>query len=271
MVNSITLGRFFPGHSPIHRMDPQAKVFIDIFLIVLTFIASNYVSLGIMFVAVIFCIFVSQVRLKMYFKSIKSIVFVVLFTSIMNLFYGSGDPIVQIGFIKVTADGINNSIFVAARLLMLIILSSLLTFTTSPTDLTDAFESLLKPLKLLKVNVHDISMMMTIALRFVPTLIEETDKIMCAQKARGADFESGKLKDRIKALTPILIPLFVSSFRRAYELATAMECRCYNGGIGRTRMKVLKFGAVDIFAAVFALTIATAIIFANLNLSAVII
>ena len=270
MVNSIILGRFFPVESFIHKMDPRVKVLIDILMIVLTFICQNYVSLLLMFIAVMACVFMSKVPLKMYFKSIKSIIFIVLFTSVLNLFYGSGDPIFQLGFIKITQDAINNSLFVAARLLMLIILSSLLTFTTSPTDLTDAFESLLKPLKLFRVNVHDISMMMTIALRFVPTLIEEADKIMCAQKARGADFENGKLKERIRALAPILIPLFVSSFRRAYELATAMECRCYNGGNGRTRMKVLKIGVIDVCSVAFVLFIAAAVIVSNLFLPVVI-
>lgn len=270
MVNSIVLGRFFPGKSLIHKLDPRVKVLLDILMIILTFIGQNYISLLLIFISVLICVVVSKVPYKLYFKSMKSIIFIIFFTSALNIFYGQGEPIFQLWFIKITKEGINNSIFVAVRLLTLIILSSILTFTTSPTDLTDALERLLKPLKFIKVNVHDISMIMTIALRFVPTLIEEADKIMCAQKSRGADFEAGKLNERIKALTPILIPLFVSSFRRAYELAIAMECRCYNGGYGRTRMRALKLGAADFFSIIYVLTITCVIIYTNLILPAVI-
>lgn len=270
MINNIVLGRFFPGKSLIHKLDPRVKVILDVLMIIMTFMGKNYISLLLMFISVLICVFLSGVPFKMYFKSIKSIVLIVLFTSFLNLFYGQGEPIFQFWFIKITKEGINNSIFVASRLLLLIILSSILTFTTSPTDLTYAFEKLLKPLNFIKVNVHDISMIMTIALRFVPTLIEEADKIMSAQKARGADFESGKLNERVRAFAPILIPLFVASFRKAYELATAMECRCYNGGNGRTRMRLLKLGAEDVYSIIFVLVITIIVTCSNVILPAVI-
>lgn len=205
----------------------------------------------------------SKVHIKIYLKSLKMILVIVLITSLLNLFYGSGEPLLQLGFITITADGIRNSIFIAVRIISLILVSSVLTFTTTPTDLTDAIERLLKPLKILHVPVHDIAMMMTIALRFIPTLLEETDKIMNAQKARGADMETGSLKTRIKALIPILIPLFVSSFRRAYELAVAMECRCYSGNENKTRMKILKVGWLDYVAIAFTIASTIGVVLCN--------
>ena len=228
MISDITLGQFFPGKSVVHRMDPRVKLCLTVYFIVLIFCAQNFVTMA----ATIFMCFLgiglSKVPVKLYLKSLKPILFIVVFTGVLNLFYGTGEPLVRFGFITITMNGILNSIMIAVRIVVLILISSILTFTTSPTQLTDAIERLLKPLALLHVPV-----------------LEETEKIMAAQKARGADMESGGLVQRIKALIPVLIPLFVSAFRRAFDLATAMESRCYNGGSGRTKMKVLKLGRVD--------------------------
>ena len=244
MLKDVTLGQFLPGDSPVHRLDPRAKILLLIAVIVFIFITGNYASLALVAVFVFAVILSTKISLNMYLKSMKMILFIVLFTGIINLFYGRGEPIFELGFIKITEAGINNAIFVSIRIALLILASSVLTFTTSPTDLTDAIERLLKPLTVFHIKVHEVAMMMTIALRFVPTLLEETDKIMSAQKARGADMDSGNLIKRVKALIPVLIPLFVSAFRRAIDLATAMECRCYRGGNGRTRMKTLHYGKI---------------------------
>lgn len=248
MLKEITLGQYFPGNSILHKMDPRMKIVLLTAYIVFIFLTANYISLAVTALSVLGVILMSQVSPKLYFKSLKAIIFIVLFTAVLNLFYGTGDPLFQWHFIKITQSGINTSIFVAVRIISLVLISSVLTYTTSPTDLTDGIERLLKPLSVFHIKVHEIAMMMTIALRFIPTLLEETDKIMSAQKARGADLESGNLLQRIKALIPILIPLFVSAFRRAYDLAMAMESRCYHGGDGRTRMKVLKFSKYDYYA-----------------------
>lgn len=256
MISDITLGQYFPGRSPLHRTDPRMKICLTIFCIVLIFVARNFFSLGAAVLFVALGIALSRIPVKLYLKSLKPILFIVVFTAVLNIFYGSGDPLVQLGWLKITLRGILNSVFVSIRIVVLILASSVLTFTTSPTQLTDAIERLLRPLAKLRVPVHEFAMMMTIALRFVPTLLEETDKIMSAQKARGADMESGGIVQRVKALVPVLIPLFVSAFRRAYDLATAMESRCYHGGEGRTKMKILKFGRTDwlvLSAAVLAL------------------
>lgn len=244
-MRDIAFGQYYPGKSILHRLDPRSKIILMVAFIVLVFCTSNYVSLSLVVASVFAVVLLSRVPLRLYFKSLKMIVVIVIITSALNLFYGTGDPIWQWGIIKITLEGINNAVFIAVRILCLILISSTLTFTTSPNDLTDALERLMKPLSIFKIKVHEIAMMMTIALRFVPLLLEETDKIMAAQKARGADMESGSFVQRIKALVPVLIPLFVSAFRRAYELAVAMECRCYQGGSGRTRMKVLKMGLRD--------------------------
>lgn len=246
MMKDITLGQYFPGQSLLHKLDPRVKIALTALFIVFIFIAQNFYALGIVVLLLFSVLLLSGVPLKQYFKSLKAVIFVVSFTSLLNLFYGTGTPLVTLfGFIKITANGISSAIFITIRILSLILFSSVLTFTTSPTELTDALERILKPLKILHVPVHEISMMMTIALRFVPTLLEETDKIMSAQKARGADLESGGLVQRVRALIPILIPMFVSSFRRAYDLAMAMECRCYHGGEGRTKMKQLHVSGRD--------------------------
>ena len=245
MISDITLGQYFPAKSPMHRTDPRMKIWLTVFAIVLIFVARNFLSLAVSVLFIGVGMACSKIPLKLYLKSLKPILFIIVFTAVLNIFYGSGDPLVQLGWLKITLSGILNSVFVSIRIVTLILASSVLTFTTSPTQLTDAIERLLRPLAKLHVPVHEFAMMMTIALRFVPTLLEETDKIMSAQKARGADMESGGIVQRIKALVPVLIPLFVSAFRRAYDLATAMESRCYHGGEGRTKMKILKFGHTD--------------------------
>lgn len=245
MISDITLGQYFPTKSLIHKMDSRLKIVLTIFFIVLIFCSKNFINILLVYLMVGTGMLLSKVPIKIYIKSLKPILFIVTFTVVLNLFYGTGEPLVQLGFLKITMNGILNSILIAVRIVCLILISSILTFTTSPTQLTDAIERLLKPLTYVKVPVHEFAMMMTIALRFVPTLLEETDKIMSAQKARGADMESGGLMQRVKALIPVLIPLFVSAFRRAYDLATAMESRCYTGGEGRTKMKILKVSGVD--------------------------
>ena len=262
-MRDITLGQYFPADSVIHRLDPRVKILSLIAYIVLIFCTFNFVSLAFLAAVVLLIVLLSKVPLKMYLKSLKVIIVIVAITSLLNLFYGTGEPIFQWGFIKVTWEGVKNAIFVCVRIICLILFSSVLTFTTSPTDLTDALERLMKPLTIFHIKVHEIAMMMTIALRFVPTLLEETDKIMAAQKARGADMESGGLITRIKALVPILVPLFVSAFRRAYELAVAMECRCYRGGEGRTRMKQLRLAKRDYISIVFTLLVIAGVILMN--------
>ncbi len=250
MVRDVTLGQYYPGSSFIHRLDPRSKILLLISYLVIIFCTFNYVSLALVTVFTIFYIIISGVSMKTYIKSLKVILAIVIITSVLNLFYGTGEPLWQWGILSITLNGINRAVFVTIRIVCLILASSCLTFTTAPTDLTDAIERLMKPLNKIHFPVHEIAMMMTLALRFVPTLLEETDKIMQTQKARGADMEAGNIITRIKALIPILIPLFVSAFRRAYEIAMAMECRCYRGGSGRTRMKTLHMSGRD--AAAFA-------------------
>ena len=264
MISDITLGQYFPAKSPMHRTDPRMKICLTVFAIVLIFVARNFLSLAVSVLFIGVGMACSKIPLKLYLKSLKPILFIIVFTAVLNIFYGSGDPLVQLGWLKITLSGILNSVFVSIRIVTLILASSVLTFTTSPTQLTDAIERLLRPLAKLHVPVHEFAMMMTIALRFVPTLLEETDKIMSAQKARGADMESGGIVQRIKALVPGLIPLFVSAFRRAYDLATAMESRCYHGGEGRTKMKILKFGHTDWVVLVFAVLALGLFITANI-------
>ena len=245
-MRDVAFGQYFPGNSLIHRLDPRVKILLFIAYIVIIFCTFNYAALGVTAAFTALFLILSGISPKFYFKSLKVILFIVLFTSLLNLFYGTGEPLWQWWIFKITVNGINRAIFVTVRIVCLILASSCLTFTTSPTELTDAIERLMKPLKVIHFPVHEIAMMMSLALRFVPTLLEETDKIMAAQKARGADMESGNLFKRIKALIPILIPLFVSAFRRAYDVATAMECRCYRGGAGRTRMKQIHMAARDV-------------------------
>ena len=250
MLKDITFGQFFDSKSIIHRTDPRVKILLMILYIVFIFLAENFYALTLAAISVALVIFISKVPIKMYVKNIKAILVVLIFTAIINLFYADGGKVlVDFWIIEITTDGVFKAVFMALRIILLIFISSVLTYTTTPNDLTDAIESLLSPLKFigLKSAVHTLAMMMTIALRFIPTLIEEAEKIMNAQKARGADLESGGLVERVKALIPILIPLLVSSVRRAYELAEAMECRCYNGGEGKTRMKQMHLKLSDLF------------------------
>ena len=246
MLKDITLGQYFPGNSPVHRLDPRTKLVVLVAYIVALFLAVNWISYGVMFLFLSLCIAISRIPLKALVRGMKPLMFILIFTGILNVFFTPGDTtLVAFWGIRVTLEGIIRAIFMMLRILMLITGTFLLTYTTSPIALTDGLESLLGPLKAIKLPVHELAMMMCIALRFIPTLIEETDKIMSAQKARGADFESGSLMNRVKALVPILVPLFISAFRRADELATAMECRCYHGGDGRTKMKLLRYKLLD--------------------------
>lgn len=240
MLKDITLGQFFPGNTLIHRLDPRTKLLFTVLYIAALFIAKGWVSFGVIFAVLALCVIMSRVSLKTVFNGLKSLVIIIVFTSVLNMFFTQGEPLVQFWVITITKEGVERAALMVLRLIMLITGTQILTYTTSPLALTDGLESLLRPLKKIHVPVHELSMMMSIALRFIPTLIEETDKIMSAQKARGADFESGNLIDKAKALIPLLVPLFVSAFRRAEELATAMESRCYHGDNGRTRMKQLK-------------------------------
>jgi len=249
MLKDITLGQYFPGNSPIHRLDPRTKLIMLVVYIVALFLAKSWVSYAVMLVFLLTTIKISTIPPKSIIRGMKPLVMILVFTGVLNLFFTrEGKELVHIGFIVITEGGLTRAVFMMARILMLITGTFLLTYTTSPISLTDGLEALLNPLKKLHVPVHELSMMMCIALRFIPTLIEETDKIMSAQKARGADFENGSLMERAKALIPILVPLFIGAFRRADELATAMECRCYQGGEGRTKMKLLRYRRNDMAA-----------------------
>ncbi|MBQ9979875.1 MAG: energy-coupling factor transporter transmembrane protein EcfT [Oscillospiraceae bacterium] len=245
MLKDITLGQYFPGTTPIHKLDPRVKITATLLYIIVIFIAKSYISYALVIAFLLGCIFTSKIPLKVILKGIKPILWIIAITAILNLFYTDGEPLVQWKIFKISAEGIRSAIMMSLRIIMLIMGTFLLTYTTSPIMLTDAMEEMLGPLKKIKIPVHELAMMMSIALRFIPTLIEETDKIISAQKARGADFESGKLISRAKALIPILVPLFISAFRRADELAVAMECRCYNGGEGRSKMRRLKMRGSD--------------------------
>ena len=270
MLRDITIGQHFPGNSLVHRFDPRLKLVLTVVYIVLLFAASNPLglALSILFLGVMYK--VAKIPVKMIGKSLKPILPIVLFTAVLNLFFvsGEGDPLVHFWFLTIYAEGVRYAVLMAVRVMALIAGTSLLTYTTSPIVLTDAIEQLLKPLGKLHFPVHELAMMMSIALRFIPTLIEETDKIMNAQKARGAQLDTGKMTDRVKALVPVLIPLFISAFRRADELAMAMECRCYRGGTGRTRLKVLRCEKQDyidlaVCVACFAVILASRLVFPN--------
>lgn len=260
MIRDITLGQYFVADSFVHKLDPRAKILLLIYIIVMIFTTQNVFSLLLITLLSILIMLSSKIPLKMYLKNIKVIIPIIIFTAILNVFYtNTGVLLFNVWKIQIYSGGILRAVYMAVRVLLLILTSSVLTYTTTPNDLTDAIERLLKPLKYIGLGnaVHTMSMMMTIALRFIPTLIEETDKIMNAQKARGADLESGGLIQKVKALLPILIPLLLSAVRRAYELAEAMECRCYNGGVGKTRMKQLNLTVKDYLSfAVFTLFLA---------------
>lgn len=247
-LRDITLGQYFPGSSPIHRLDPRAKLLAMICYIVALFLGEWFATYALLLLVLAAVVKVSTVKPRALVRGLKPVVFILVFTAVLNIFYTPGEPLASFWIFTITKQGVLHAFFMVVRIIMLITCTFLLTYTTSPLALTDALESLLGPLKKIRVPVHELSMIMSIALRFIPTLIEETDKIMSAQKARGADFESGSLIQRAKALIPLLVPLFISAFRRADELATAMECRCYHGGEGRTRLRQLKYKAADYVA-----------------------
>jgi len=244
MISDITLGQFFPGFSPLHKLDPRTKIILSVLFIVAVFLVNSPIAFLFILLLTVFMIAISRISFTVVLRGIKPIIFILIFTSLINLFMtdGVGEPLVKFWVFKIYKEGIIRAVFMSLRVIVLIIgTSMLLTYTTSPISLTDGIESLLKPLKKIGVPVHVFAMMMTIALRFIPTLVEETEKIMNAQKSRGADFSSGGLIKRAKALIPIIIPLFVSSFKRAEELATAMECRCYRGDKNRTKLVKLSY------------------------------
>lgn len=271
MIREITLGQFYPGNSFLHKSDPRMKLITTFWLIVIIFICKNFFSLGVIALTAILAFIISRVPVKMMLKSLKPIVIILIFTAILNIFYTKGgDVYFEWWKLSVTEKGVNTAIFTMVRIVALVMISSLLTYTTTPTALTDGLERVLSPLKVFKIKVHTLAMMMTLALRFIPTLIEEIDRIMNAQKARGADLETGGIVKRAKALIPIFIPLMVSSFRRAYELAFAMTCRCYTGGEGRTRMKQMKLGWRDFVLLFFCIAATGGIIALNIFFEAVI-
>lgn len=269
MISDITIGQYYKGDSFVHNLDPRIKIILTILFVVMIFICKSFISLALVLAIILLSVAVSKVPFKMFAKSLKPIVPIVLFTAVINIFYiTGGKELVSWGFIKITEKGLYTAAFMAIRIIFLIISSSLLTYTTVPTQLTDALERLLSPLKILHIPVHTLAMMMTLALRFIPTLIEEVERITNAQRARGADFESGSFLDKIKALIPILIPLFISAFRRAYELSFAMSCRCYTGGEGRTRMKQMKLKFSDVAALIFFAAGVAAVVLSNKYLGA---
>ena len=264
-MKNITLGQFYPSNSVLHRADPRIKIIIALLLIITSFICNSIPSFAGLLVTVIVLIALSRIPFKVILRAVRPLMIILILTMIINVFWTRGEILLlEFWIFKIYAEGLRSAIFMLVRIFSLIISSTvLITYTTTPIALTDAIESLLSPLKKIRVPVHDFAMMMTIALRFIPTLVDETEKIMAAQKARGADFSSGSLAKRAKALVPILIPLFVSSFRRADELATAMECRCYRGGEGRTRLKALKCRLSDGVSLVFMIAICVGIILLN--------
>ena len=262
MLKDVTLGQFFPGNSFLHKADPRIKLVVLVVYMVFVLLAQNAASLALVLGVTLALALTSRIRFSVLLRSLKPVIFILLFTGAINLFFTTGEnPLVEWGFLKIYPEGIRTAVFMLVRLVCLVAGSSiLLSYTTSPLALTDAIESLFGPLRKIGVPVHEFAMMMSIALRFIPTLIEETDKIMSAQKARGADFESGNLIQRAKALVPVLVPLFISAFRRADELACAMECRLYHGGGNRTRLHTLKYGRVDALGGLVAVLICGAAI-----------
>ena len=261
MLKDITLGQFFPGDTVAHKLDPRTKILLVMLYIIALFCAKSVVSYGILALVLALCVQISKVGLKALVRGLKPVLFIILFTAILNLFFTPGTRyLVEWGPVHISDTGARNAFFMVLRIMLLIMGTFLMTYTTSPISLTDGLERLLNWMKKLHVPVHELAMMMSIALRFIPTLIEETDKIMSAQKARGADFESGNLIQKARAMIPILVPLFISAFRRAYELATAMECRCYHGGEGRTKLHVLQYRRRDVIALTLGVLITVGVI-----------
>lgn len=265
-MKSIALGQYYPANSVLHRLDPRIKIVLAILYIVCSFLCKNILSFTLLAISSVLLIILGNIPLKIVLRGLRPVLIILIFTAVINVFWTSGDVLLfEWNFIKIYLDGIYNAVFIVIRITALIIGTSMfMTYTTTPIDLTDSIEDLLSPLKKLHVPVHEFAMMMTIALRFIPTLVEETDKIMTAQKARGADFSSGSLISRAKALIPVLIPLFVSAFNRAADLATAMECRCYHGGDGRTRMKVRHVRFVDFVPLIMIIAFGTLLIALNI-------
>ncbi len=250
MLSDITIGQYLPGNSFLHKLDPRTKIIAVILYMIALFIVNNFVGLGTMLVLSLAIVLISRIPLRFFFRGIKAILFIVLLTVGLQMFMTPGEPLWEMGFLKITREGIHQAIFMGTRLILLVSITSILTLTTTPISLTDGIENLLKPFQKFGVPAHELAMMMTIALRFIPTLIEENDKIIKAQSARGADFESGNLLERAKAMIPLLVPLFLNAIKRADELALAMEARCYHGGDGRTRMKALQYTSRDAIAGV---------------------
>jgi energy-coupling factor transport system permease protein len=263
VLKDITLGQYFPGNSPLHRLDAMMKIILSIIYLMIVFVVQNFYGYTLLALFTLLIIFISTVPLKFVLKGLKPLVIFILFTAVLNLFMTSGTIIWQWGFLRLTREGIVYAISMVFRIIFLVLGTSLLTYTTSPIALTDGIERLLTPFGKMGLPTHELAMMMSIALRFIPTLLEETDKIMKAQTARGADFESGNLLKRAKALIPLLVPLFISAFRRADELAIAMECRCYRGGKNRTRLKESKVGIIDYYASAVLIVFFVMIILAN--------
>lgn len=267
MIKDITIGQYFPGNSPLHKLDPRIKIVVTLLYIISLFVCKSFLPLIVLTAMSFFAVIISKIPFRTVFNGLKMIIVLVCFTAFLQIFYNNDGNVLWKPFDRfdfvITDSGIFSAVFITVRVIALILAGSLMVNTTSPTMLTDAIERLLSPLNLVKINVHSLAMMMTIALRFIPTLIEEIDIIMSAQKARGAQLETGSLKERAKALVPVFIPLFVNSFRRAYELAFAMECRCYTGGKGRTRLKVMMLRATDILVLVFMLAVLAGVIFVS--------
>lgn len=246
MIKDITIGQYVPGESVLHRSDPRTKIILTFIMMIFIFMVNTYWGYLLLAIFTALTIVTTNIPFKFILRGLKPIVFIILFAGIINIFTIKGTEIYRLGFLSISIEGIDVAIKMSIRLILLIVIASLLTYTTTPISLTDGIEKLLAPLNRLRVPVHEIAMMMTIALRFIPTLLEETDKIIKAQSSRGADFDSGNLVQRAKSFIPVLIPLFISAFRRADELATAMEARCYKGSEGRTRMKQLSFSKYDV-------------------------
>lgn len=265
MLKNITIGQFFPGNSMVHRLDPRTKLLATIALIAVVFVSQGFAGFLVIAAFVLLTAASTGIHLKFLIRGLKPIFFIIIFTFVLNLFFQNGGKVLfQLGFLRITSDGLRMASFTAVRLILLVVSSQLLTLTTSPISLTDGLESLLGPLKRVHFPAHEIAMMMSIALRFIPTLMDEADKIMKAQKARGADFEQGNLFQRAKAMVPLLVPLFVGAFRRAEELALAMDARCYRGGAGRTRMNQLTYHGIDVLAGLAILALYAAVIALNI-------
>jgi len=253
MLKDITIGQYLPGKSFLHQLDPRTKILAVLLYMISLFLVNNFWGLGAMVLLSIAVVLLSHIPLRFFFRGIKAIVFIVLLTVALQMFMTPGEVLWKWSFLTITREGIRQAIFMGTRLVMLVSVTSILTLTTTPISLTDGIENLLKPFQRFGMPAHELAMMMTIALRFIPTLVEETEKIMKAQAARGADFENGSLLDRAKAMIPLLVPLFLNAFKRADELAMAMEARCYHGGENRTRLKALRYGFRDGIAGLFCL------------------